>query len=311
MSTQPIQKKFQEAFDSFLEKIKQDPKIIGVYVFGSLARGDMWEGSDLDVVAITSDEKSSRDVFVLIENGVVFHCDVISRSYFRRSHERMLRGSIPHQMFTTGKLVYATDDSIQDYYQDLAVVGDRDREMLACYYGTAVIGYRHSVRKSLLAHKDPLYMFIWLLEDIRYMANIEVVLRGETIQRESLHQAVQLNPEVFEPMVSRLLQGPKDLDSLHEILGVIEAYMEENARKIFSPILSYLQNEGDFRGISEIYERLAPRLQMRETSMQLMDTCNWLVEVGILQEVTNPIKLTSKSRATVDEPAYYYDGEQE
>ena len=46
-----------------------------------------------------------------------------------------------------------------------------------------------------------------------------------------------------------------------------------------------------------------------QTSMQLMDTCNWLVEVGILQEVTNPIKLTSKSRGTVDEPAYYYGGE--
>jgi predicted nucleotidyltransferase len=309
MSTQPIRKKFQEAFDSFLEKVKQDPKIIGVYVYGSLARGDMWEGSDLDVVAITSDEKSTRDVFVLIENGIIFHCEVISRSESRRYHERMLRGSIAHQIYTTGKLMYSTDDSLQDFYQDLAVVGDRDREMLACYYGTAVIGFRHSVRKSLLAHKDPLYMFIWLLEDIRYLANIEVVLRGEIIQRESLHQAVKLNPEVFEPIVSRLLHGPKDLDSLQEILGLIEAYMEKNARMIFSPILSYLQNEGDFRGISEMYERLAPRLQMRETSMQLMDTCNWLVEVGVLQEVTNPIKLTSKSRATVDEPAYTYDGE--
>jgi hypothetical protein len=269
----------------------------------------MWEGSDLDVVAITSDEKSSRDVYVLIENGIIFHCEVISRSQSRRYHERMLRGSIPHQIYTTGKLMYSIDDSLEDYYQDLAVVGDRDRENLACYYGTAVIGFRHSVRKSLLAHKDPTYMFIWLIEDIRYMANIEVVLQGEIIQRESLHQAVKLNPEVFETMVSRLFHGPKDLDSLHDILGLIEAYMEKNARKIFSPILSYLQNEGDFRGISEIYERLAPRLQMRETSMQLMDTCNWLVEVGILQEVTNPIKLTSKSRATVDEPAYYYDGE--
>ena len=79
----------------------------------------MWEGSDLDVVAITSDEKSTRDVFVLIENGIIFHCEVISRSQSRRYHERMLRGSIPHQIYTTGKLMYSIDDSLQDFYQEL------------------------------------------------------------------------------------------------------------------------------------------------------------------------------------------------
>jgi hypothetical protein len=83
----------------------------------------------------------------------------------------------------------------------------------------------------------------------------------------------------------------------------------EHATQIFKPLLEYLLHEGEVRGISEIYQHLAGRLQMRESSVQLFDSCNWLVEVGILQAVDNPVKLTSKSRITVNEPAYYYDGE--
>lgn len=309
MAKNNIQQKFQAAFDSFLEKVKDDPTIIAVYIFGSLVRGDMWEGSDLDVIAITRDERSPRKMFVLVENGITFHCDVIPRSQFRRSHERMLRGSIPHQMFTSGKLVYSTDESLHEYYRDLAFVGERDREMLACYYGTIAIAHRHSVRKSLYAHQDPTYMFIWLLEVVRYLACIEIALRGETIQREALHQAIRLNPAVFEPVVTGLLQGDKDLEALQDILGLVDAYLIDRATLIFKPLLEYLLNEGEVRGISEIYQHLVNRLQMRESSVQLFDSCNWLAEIGILQEVSNPLKLTPKSQVTVDEPAYYYDGE--
>ena len=171
------------------------------------------------------------------------------------------------------------------------------------------MGLLHSVRKSYHAHKDPTYMNLWLLDDLRYLAYIEVALQGEIIEREVIQQAISLNPDVFHALVDGLLHGPKDLESLHQIQLRIEAYLEENARRIFAPLLSYLQDEGDFRGISEIYEYLAPRLQMREISMQLMDTCNFLVEVGVLHEFNNPIKLTTKSHVTVDEPTYFYEGE--
>jgi len=155
------------------------------------------------------------------------------RSQFRRSHERMLRGSVKHQMYTTGRLVYTTDDSLQDYYQDLAEVGARDYEMLACYNGLIAVAYRHSVRKSLYAHKDPTYLFVWLLTVIRFMANIEVALHREKIQREGLHQALRLNPETFEPILDRLLHGEKNLDSLTEVAGLVDDYLEAHARQIF------------------------------------------------------------------------------
>jgi hypothetical protein len=139
-------------------------------MFGGLVRGDMWEGSDLDVFVVTRDERAGQKTGVLIENRITFHFGVVPGNCFRRSDERMLRGSIPHQILTSGKFVYTTDESLQEYYQDLAIIGVRDREMLAFYYGTQAVATLHSVRKSVYAHEDAIYMFIWLLEVVRHLA---------------------------------------------------------------------------------------------------------------------------------------------
>jgi len=308
MTQTQLRQRFQEAFDSFLARVKQDPSIVAVYLYGSLVRGDMWAGSDLDVYAITREERAPRKTLILIEHGITFHCDVVSRSQFRRAHERMLRGSIPHQVFTHGLVAYTTDESLHEYYAEMAQVGERDRALMAFYYGIGVISIRHSVRKSLFAHQDATYMFIWLLEAVRYLARVEVALQGENVQREALHQAARLNGAFFKPLLKDLLHGEKNLDSLQELLGRVEAYMQEKSSMIFKPILDYLQAEGEVRGMSEVHTHITRRLNLEENRLMLYDTCNWLIEIGLLEEVENPIKLTPKSRVTVNEPAYYYDG---
>jgi hypothetical protein len=85
-------------------------------------------------------------------------------------------------------------------------------------------------------------------------------------------------------------------------------FLQQNASRIFKPLLDYLATEGEVRGISEVYRHLSNRLLMPRNTLRLFPACEWLVEIGILQEVINPVKMTPKSRATVDEPAYYYDG---
>jgi hypothetical protein len=52
------------AVDSLLENVKRDPAIQAVYVYGSLLRGDMWHGFNLNLYAITKDERFARKVVV-------------------------------------------------------------------------------------------------------------------------------------------------------------------------------------------------------------------------------------------------------
>ena len=87
--------------------------------------------------------------------------------------------------------------------------------------------------------------------------------------------------------------------------------MEQNAILIFKPLLAYLSAEGELVGIAEIFQHLAKHLLIDENSLLLFDCCNWLVDIGILQVFENPVKLTPKSRITVSEPAYFFEGDEQ
>lgn len=304
----PYREKYQAAFDSFLEKMKADETILAVYLFGSLARGDVWAKSDLDVFVVTKDERKTWQTYALVEHGITFHCDIFSRNHFRRLHERILRGSTEHHVFTSGRLVYARDESLNDYFENMAFVGQRDREMLALRYGAEAVASQHDGEKALLARQDAAYGFVWLLEMVKILACIETVLNGLVVEREVIHQARRCNPAVFDDLFEALYGGEKDLAGLNGVLARAEGYLVERAERIFAPLLQYLQEAGEVRGADEIARHFAARLQMHEGDFRLVLACEWLAGHGWLQKVSAPLKLTTKSRVLVDGPAYFYTG---
>lgn len=308
MSKLELKAKYQAAFDSFLEKVKVDDTIIAAYIYGSLARGDVWEKSDLDVFLVTKDERREMETFALIEDEITFHCTVFSRSRFRRSHERVMRGSPGHQIYTSGKLVYTRDESLHDYFKDTAVVGERDREYLLLYIGMEALGFIHDVQKALISHKDPLYAFIWLVHLVQCLAALETVSHKEIIQREVVQQALRLNQQDFNRLFIELINAEKDLPSMHKQLALSEAYIAERTWVIFAPLLAFLEERGNVVSASEIFQFFNPRLLTEHGDYRLIGACEWLVERGVLLKVSAPAKLTLRSRMTVDEPAYSYHG---
>jgi uncharacterized protein len=308
MNKAELKLKYQAAFDSFLEKVKADDTILAAYLYGSLARGDLWEKSDLDVFLVTKDERREELIYALVEDDITFHCYVFSRSFFRRIHERLMRGSVEHQLFTSGKLVYTQDESLGDYYQDVAFVGERDREYLVMRCGMWALADIHDVQKALISHQDPLSAFIWLLGVVKSLAALETVMHGEIIQREVVQQALRLNPQVFEKLFIDLINGEKDIPAIQKQLALAEAYIVERVEVIFKPLLAFLAECGDAVGASDLFRHFDARLWTEQSDYRLIGACEWLVERGILQKLCAPIRLTMRSRVTVDEPAYSCNG---
>lgn len=303
-----LKQKYRAATDSFLEKARTDNNVIAVYIYGSLARGDLWEGSDLDVIVVTKDQRGDRKTVVVVEDGIVGHADVFSRSAFRRFHERVLRGSPGHHVFTSGKLLWTSDESLHDYYQEVSVIGEHDRELLAMRYAVIAIADMYSVKKSLSCHQDSVYAFIWLLEVIKSLAGVETVLNGHVVEREVIRQALACNPETFKALFTDLIQGEKDLPAMEHILSLVDDYLAERAELIFRPLLAFLKSAGNEHGASEVLRHFTHRLMLQDHDFRLIGGCEWLVEKGYLGSVSSSQKLTNKGREVVDEPAYYYNG---
>lgn len=308
MNNVELKTKYQTAFDSFLEKVKADDTVIAAYLYGSLARGDVWEKSDLDVILVTKDERTKTETFALVEDDITFHCDIFSRSHFRRIHERMLRGSTRHHIFTSGKLVYTRDESLGDYFKDVARIGERDREYLLLFLGMAALGFVHDVQKALISHQDPQSGFLWQVELVKCLAALETVSQAEIIQREVVVQAMRLNPLLFNALFIELINGEKDIPTLQAQLEQAEAYLIERAEVIFKPLLEFLAERDDMVSASELFQHFNPHLLTEQGDYRLIGACEWLVEHGRLQKACMPVKLTLRSRMTADEPAYVYNG---
>jgi len=239
-----------------------------------------------------------------VENGVNIHADLVPRSKFKGVIEGSLQGTFLHSAFALSTLIYTTDDSIRELYHNAQSIGARDRQLRLMISGAGVLYALAKAEKWLITRKDISYSFLWIMYTIKYLAEIEVLLKGEITSREVIPQAAKINPTLFNQIYHDLIHGKKDEATIQQALDLINCYLDQNLLLLFSPVLDYLQEAQGIRTTSEIEEYFRKQVQ----DQPLSNIYEWLADKGIIQKVPSPVRLTVKSQITVDEAAYYYDG---
>ena len=294
---------FNEALESFVAKVKQDRYILAAILYGSLAHDTVWKKSDIDIILVGREERPTKD-FYLVENGVNIHATLFSRSKFKQMVEGSLQGTEMHSAFALSTLLYTTDDSIRVYYDDVRRIGMRDAQLRLINAGVSVLHTLAKAEKWFYTRKDLHYSFVWIMFAVQYLAQIEVLTRGEMTSREVIPQAQKINPAFFKRIYVDLIDAPKDDATIQRALDDINAYIDGKVRALFGPILDYLTQEGGTRTTTELDDYFCKQVQTPSLSM----VYEWLALKGILQKVPSPTHLHPKSQVTVDEAAYYYDG---
>jgi uncharacterized protein (DUF1919 family) len=90
--------------------------------------------------------------------------------------------------------------------------------------------------------------------------------------------------------------------------ATIHSYLDTKIHLLFKPILTYLITSDSVRSTTEINAYLRQKLQFSPNDLEALSfTYEWLSRKGILQRVSVPVRLTEKSKVTLNEAAYYYD----
>ncbi len=298
-----VRQRYEEALESFVARVKQDRYIVAAILFGSLAYDDVWEKSDIDMLLIVRDDKADDRFYTLVENGISIHTNLVTRSKFKATFERALQGTWAQSVLARSTLLFSTDETLQAYYENVRHVGSRDREMQMLTALNPVLSLLTKAEKWLVVKNDPIYSFLYMMNLITLLANVEVLWHADVPGREVIQQAITYNPEFFIPLYTDLAQQPKDAKVMRQAIQKIYGYIEEKQEVLFRPILNYLSEAGSVRSSTEIGEYFQKRLGSGITLI-----CEWLAERGVIQKVATPLRLTEKSRVTMDEAAYYYDG---
>ncbi len=304
MKTQQTPQRHQVALDMLVDKLRQDRYVLAAILFGSLVRGEAWEKSDIDLVAVLRDgvERECRGHW-LLENGVSIWLETVPRNQLKQQFERALPGTIRHAMHSQARLLFSQDDSIASWLEPTERIGGRDQAYQLLRDALGLPYLLEKAEKWLYIKRDTDYCFVWLLNAVSTLARIEVTLHGEAPRREVLDRALALNPTFFELAYTGFVNGPRDEETLQKQQERIEAYLLERAGRIFAPLLDYLADAPDPRTLSDINAHFAPKLPHAEFFL----ICDWLAEQGILEKLAAPLRLTRKSQVTVEEAAFYYD----
>ena len=249
----------------------------------------------------TDDKKTKTHDVALVEDDINIHTTVQPRAEFRRRLEASVRNLFGHSLFAKARLIYSRDPSIDAIFEELGKVGARDSRVQAMHAAQHALVSLYKARKWYEIKDDDAYTALWILTTARSLAEVEVGLHGEIVDREALIDALRLNPDLFKPIYADLLQREVTREALTTALDAIDAYLEPRAEELFAPVLEYLDEAGgDPRAARDIAHYFHRNYDMEH----IIIACEWLADIGVIEKASTPVKLTTRSQIDVEELAF-------
>ena len=295
--------RFEAALDSLVEEIRDDNHILAAILCGSLSHDEVWDKSDIDLVLVCTDDKKTKTHDVaLVEDDINIHTTVQPRAEFRQRLEASVRNLFGHSLFAKARLIYSRDPSIDAIFAELGKVGARDSQVQAMHAAQHALASLYKARKWYEIKDDDAYTALWILTTARSLAEVEVGLHGEIVDREALIDALRLNPDLFKLIYADLLEREVTREALTEALDAIDAYLEPRAEELFAPVLEYLDEAGgDPRAARDIAHYFRRNYDMEHVII----ACEWLSDIGVIEKASTPVKLTTRSQIDVEELAFF------
>ena len=294
-----IKKRYMAAVESFVGKVREDPNVIAVIVCGSLAYDMVWEKSDIDMTMVVRDQPLKNDSYCILEDGITINVNLIIRSAFKRGLERNIGGSFSQSYFSKGKIVYSTDDSLYEYFEDLKKMGSDDIALSVFSIACWLVHVRDKCQKWLTVRKDPLYAQYFLLRAAELIANMELCLKGQPASRESIQKGLAINPDRIAPYYQNAMSHHLSEEEITEAIDGIDAYLEQHLDILKKPVLDFMSDQ-EIKTVTLIVKRF------NVEGHDIIGIFDYLTEKGVIEKVSQTIRITPKSRLAVEELGYLY-----
>jgi len=294
---QSQQARFRAAVDSFVDKVRDDPNVIAVIIYGSVAQGTAWEKSDIDVTVVVRDQKLVNTDYGIYEDNITFGLDICQRSELKRWMEKSFGGSFGHSINATSKIVFTRDDSLYEYFEDVKKIGRADRDRCVFEMVNGLLGMMAKIEKWLVVRHDVTYAQLYVLKAAEEIARLEVVSKGDVPTREAILQAAAVNPCLMETFYNAPMSHPMTEQEIRALLEKMEEYIQTHMGAVLSVAEDYF-GDGEIKTGTMVSKHF-------HTNMHYMHSIlDYLCEKGYLDKISQTIRITPKSKLAVEEVAY-------
>lgn len=294
-----LTERYLAATESFISKVKVDPNVIAVIICGSLAYDQVWERSDIDMTVIVREQNLKNDSYCIVEDDILINVNIATRSGLKRFLESQIGGSFVQAYFAKGKILYTTDNSLYDYFEEIKQLGSDDIARSVFYMACELVYVYDKSRKWLTVKKDPFYTQYYLLRAAEVISRMEVCIHGEPPTREAIQKALSIHPELIKPYYQEAMSHHYSEEELMRGIEGLDLYLKSRLDIIKQPVIEFMRDQ-ELKTVTLIAKHF------RTEGHFIIEIFDYLAEQGIIAKVSQTIRLTPKSKRSVEEIGYIY-----
>jgi hypothetical protein len=278
--------KHMQALNSFAERVKKDPNVIAMLLFGSLAYGTVGRKSDIGITLIVRDGAIANERgFLADEDGIFISCHTMREvSKFKKDLQE-LRGGYEHALLGSGKLVFSKDEALIELHEATRKIGGDDAPQAFAAKISGLYNWMWKAEKHITIINDPLYAQRFLQLSAAIVAEMELIRHKENPNREAIRRARELNPKLMHEVYTIPSTTAMTVEDVRHTLNILDEYLMEHMEWWSRHILRAL-NSGE------------PKLRGQ------WGTATYLEEKAVIMRTTIPKRLFKNSKLTIDEVVY-------
>lgn len=281
MESQSLKEKCNRIVEKIGAKLKEDKRCIAAYLLGSASHDKLWEWSDIQIAVILDDGYKEAMCYTLYEDEMYIVLNVYTLTAFKEFIGTVRIDDFMWKAFSKCTKIFTKDFLLDELLDEAFYIGDVDKqkEMLLAFSGA--VYYLNKAEKNLYIKEDIENAIYFIPQIAENIALIEIFRNKQIPERELIAHGKKLNFAIFEKIYNPLFKGKVDSVMVRSILESCVAYLEDNTRLVYQPVISHLEKYGDLENF---------RYETRPHGFGI--NYEWLVRTGIVERYGIPIKIS-------------------
>lgn len=276
----------QKAFQTVVNQIKKNKKVVALFTFGSIVSGDVWEESDIDLFLIYEDGfEKIRDVYSEVRE-VPVHTKILNKNSFLELYKNDGKKGFAKKLLCNSKLVFSRDNEISSAYNNSRYTMPSHTEVWNLVYLGKLLK-DIGISKKYLQNGGLKTSYEVLIRTLDSFSKLLINLNGYTVTKDSLVMATNLSNN-FKEVVDKLFMEPINEKIIKDTINYIEKFLDDNIVRASSALIDYLCEEYEYMNSYEI------------SSYHVFKEFDIKME-NILKELAKREVVSKKSRALYDE----------
>lgn len=281
---------YQNALKEIVDELTLNKEVISIFVFGSMVTGDLWEGSDIDLLVVCNRKsKDIRDIYTEVQE-VPIHVKMINFETFEDTY--MDKRNV--NMLLSSKLIYSNSRLIDKIYDEIKYLINFEKSVWNLVYFSKTLKLSR-VCKKYIHTGGVVTSYEVLIRLLGEFSKLILNIQGYVVSKDSISMACNLDDK-FNYIVKELLSNEVTINNIEDTIDYIEKYLKDNVNIITNELLNYLRSCNEYNSAFD----LSKSDKFNKYNIKFEYILNYLYEMNVLERQLrtvfdlNGVKITNE-----------------